>query len=335
MRLVWGNYDPKTNSFAKTELVSLLVSEGAETRAEAMRRLEIAGEDDLIAFLTDCITHYSPELRSAAARVLTSMGDDSVLFHFMEQLKDRDFHAMYEAKKAILAFEDSRPLIRYMQRYLDLGWDAGLAARIDSIEALGKLGDERAIPCLIVALYEGNDSARTAAVDALSRLGSERAESALTALLNRSKSERVMAAARRAIRRIRGDKPLVSLKEQLRVVNERGKRLSALGWKTCAAIAEAMGTMVHDLDNGKTKYSAYRVGENPRCSREVGRRRRGAGWWLPRTSMSAMSRVLAVCGESQYACQIRSDGGVKQCRRNKHTEKTFHSPSSSNTRFSK
>ena len=44
---------------------------------------------------------------------------------------------------------------------------------------------------------------------------------------------------------------------------------------------------------------------------------------------------LAVCGESQYACQIRSDGGVKQCRRNKHTEKNFHSPSSTNTRFSK
>ena len=35
---------------------------------------------------------------------------------------------------------------------------------------------------------------------------------------------------------------------------------------------------------------------------------------------------LAVCGESQYACQIRSDGGVKQCRRNKHTEKKFHPP---------
>ena len=86
MRLIWGNYDPKTNSFAKTELVDLLVSEGAETRAEALRRLEIAGEDDLIPFLTDCITHYSPELRSAAARALTRMGDDSVLSHFMEQL---------------------------------------------------------------------------------------------------------------------------------------------------------------------------------------------------------------------------------------------------------
>ena len=253
MRLVWGNHDPKTNSFAKTELVDLLVSQGAETRAEAMRRLEIAGEDDLIAFLTDCITHYSPELRSAAARALTRMGDDSVLSHFMEQLKDRDFHAMYEAKKAILAFEDSRPLIRYMQRYLDLGWDAGLAARIDTIEALGKLGDERAIPCLIVALYEGDESARIAAVDALGRLGSERAESALTALLNRSNSESVMTAAIRTIRRIRGDKPLVSLKEQLASsMNE--ERIVSVRLEDLCRIAEAMGTMVHDLDNGKTKY---------------------------------------------------------------------------------
>ena len=253
MRLIWGNYDPKTNSFAKTELVDLLVSEGAETRAEAMRRLEIAGEDDLIGFLTDCITHYSPELRSAAARALTRMGDDSVLSHFMEQLRDRDFHAMYEAKKAILAFEDSRPLIRYMQRYLDLGWDAGLAARIDTIEALGKLGDERAIPCLIVALYEGDESARIAAVDALGRLGSERAESALTALLNRSNSESVMTAAIRTIRRIRGDKPLVSLKEQLASsMNE--ERIVSVRLEDLCHIAEAVGTMVHDLDNGKRKH---------------------------------------------------------------------------------
>ena len=252
-RPVWGNYDPKTNSFAKTELVSLLVSEGAETRAEAMRRLEIAGEDDLIAFLTDCITHYNPELRSAAARVLTRMGDDSVLSHFMEQLKDRDFHAMYEAKKAILAFEDSRPLIRYMQRYLDLGWDAGLAAHIDSIEALGRLGDERAIPCLIVALYEGDESARIAAVDALGRLGSERAESALTALLNRSNSESVMTAAIRTIRRIRGDKPLVSLKEELRASGNE-ERIVSVRLEDLCRIAEAMGTMVHDLDNGKRKH---------------------------------------------------------------------------------
>ena len=43
----------------------------------------------------------------------------------------------------------------------------------------------------------------------------------------------------------------------------------------------------------------------------------------------------ALCGENQYDCQIRSDEGVKQCRRNKHTEKKFHPSSSSNTRFSK
>ena len=42
----------------------------------------------------------------------------------------------------------------------------------------------------------------------------------------------------------------------------------------------------------------------------------------------------ALCGESQYDGQIRSDEGVKQCRRNKHTEKKLHSPSSTNTRFS-
>ena len=136
---------------------------------------------------------------------------------------------------------------------MDLGWDAGLAARIDTIEALGKLGDERAIPCLIVALYEGDESARIAAVDALGRLGSERAESALTALLNRSNSESVMTAAIRTIRRIRGDKPLVSLKEQL-ASSMSEERIVSVRLEDLCHIAEAMGTMVHDLGNGKTKY---------------------------------------------------------------------------------
>ena len=88
MRLIWGCYDPKEDLFAKIELVSLLASEDAEARAEAMRRLEIAGEDELLPFLMNCLTLNHGRLRSAAARVLAWMRDDSVLLHLIDALAD-------------------------------------------------------------------------------------------------------------------------------------------------------------------------------------------------------------------------------------------------------
>ena len=55
-------------------------------RTEAMRRLEIAREDELLPYLKECLTHPHYLLRSAAADVLVQMGDDSVLHHFIDAL---------------------------------------------------------------------------------------------------------------------------------------------------------------------------------------------------------------------------------------------------------
>ena len=64
-------------------LVKALASDDADDRAEAMRRLQITDEDILITFLADCLTHHYEDLRRAAARVLTYLGDDSVLLGFV------------------------------------------------------------------------------------------------------------------------------------------------------------------------------------------------------------------------------------------------------------
>ena len=253
MRLIWGNSDPMTDMFAKTELMNALASDDAGDRTEAMRRLQITGEDELIPFLADCLTHYYEELRRTSTRVLTRLGDDSVLLGFVEALQDPAFRVRYDAAKAILAFDDSRPLVRHIQHHLGLPWDTGLATRIEAIEALGRLGDARAVPCLAGALREGDDSVRTAAIDALGRLGGQRAEKALIPLLNRGRSERVLTAARRALERIRGEESPEGLTQQRRASgNEDG--IVTVRLKDLCRVADAMATMVHDLDNGKTKY---------------------------------------------------------------------------------
>ena len=146
MRLMWGDYDPKTHALAKAELVSKLVDEDTETMTEAMRRLGIAGEDELLPFLADSLVHFNGHLRSAAARVLVHMGDDSILFHFIDALVDPAHNVSQLAAWAILAFDDSPPLVRHMQRCLRRQHGDESLVNIDSIEALAQLGDERAIP---------------------------------------------------------------------------------------------------------------------------------------------------------------------------------------------
>ena len=215
MSLARGNSDPETNMFAKTELVGLLASEHADERTDARRRLGITEEDELLPFLTDCLTLYNESLRSAAARVLTLMGDESVLLHFVDALEDRDFHVRYKAGKAILAFDDPRPLIRHIQSYNRERNEDDRSARIDSIQALERLGDERAVPFLIGALYDPDRNVRTAAADALGTMGSERAVSALLWSLEQNYSARVVFAAGRALRRIGGEQAFQGLTERL------------------------------------------------------------------------------------------------------------------------
>ena len=105
MKLLWGNSDPETNMFAKTELVGPLVSENPETRVDVMRRLGITGEDDLLPFLSECLTHSYDKLQSAAARVLADMGDDSVLFSSIADFGSSDFGVRFDAERAILEFD--------------------------------------------------------------------------------------------------------------------------------------------------------------------------------------------------------------------------------------
>ena len=118
MKLLWENFDPETNMFAKTELVELLVSGDPEIRADVMGRLSIAGEAELLSFLSDCLADSYGKLRSAAARVLTDVGDDSVLFKFIDDFSSSDSSVRFDAEWAILAFDDPGPLVRHMQHYM-------------------------------------------------------------------------------------------------------------------------------------------------------------------------------------------------------------------------
>ena len=258
MTLLWGDYDPKTHIWVRIELVRVLSSDDDEDREQAMRRLGIVGEDELLPYLADCLTHYNNHLRSAAAGVLVRMGDDSVLCHFIDALADPAFDVRQKAEWAILAFDDYPPLVRHMQRCLRRRFRDESLVNIDSMEALEELGDARAIPCLIDALDVGSDEVLAAAAKALGRFGIECDEATPIESLReqwRLISGNLSGSALGPIygdngpQRQKGEKP--SLMNDDNTVSVKLEDLCEIG--------EAVSTMMHDLDNGKLNYLAIEI----------------------------------------------------------------------------
>ena len=165
-----------------------------------------------------------------------------------------------------------------------------LAARVNVVEALGRLGDECVIPCLTGALHEADSS--------VCRRGGARhagrwrgAEKALVAALNWSKSERVTVIAGRTPERLRGHRAHEGLTENCGHLGI-GTRLSVSGWETCAVSPTRWprwSTTWTTARPGTCASSWIRF--TTQSSRKVGCGRRGAGRCLPRTSMSAMRSV--------------------------------------------
>ena len=254
MRLFWGDYDPKTDIWTRASLVKYLASEDSEMRTEAMRRLEIAREDELLPYLRECLTHPHYLLRSAAADVLVQMGDDSVLHHFIDALADQAPEVRQKARWAILEFDDAPPLVRHMQRLLRRRYCNESLVNIDSYEELAKLGDERAIPCLIEAFIAAmSDEVIAAGAKALGRFGIECDED--------TPFEPLMQEWRRRSRNLSGP-ALTPIYGGGGPQGRKGERESAMSEEKTVSVSledlceigDAMSTMMHDLDNGKLKH---------------------------------------------------------------------------------
>ena len=65
-----------------------LANDDAGVLADAMRHLEIVGDDEVLTFLAGCLLEYSREVAAAARRVLLALGDDGAVFLLIDRLKD-------------------------------------------------------------------------------------------------------------------------------------------------------------------------------------------------------------------------------------------------------
>ena len=293
MRLLWGDYDPKTDLWARVELVRYLASEDLDLKTEAMRRLEIHGEDELLPYLKVCLTHYHCRLRSAAADALLQRGDDSVLHHFIDALADQAPEVKQKAQWAILEFDDSPPLVRHMQRLLRRQYRDESLVNIDSFEELAKLGDERAIPCLIEAFAAAmSDEVIAAGEKALGRFGIECDEDTPCEPLRQEWRRRSRNLSGPALTPIYVDGAPEGQEGEDETTMSEEKTVSVRLEDLCE-IGDSMSTMMHDLDNGKLKYLEIEI---RRIHKIVER-------WV------SDEEVLGSCGHS-HRCRVCQQFGV-------------------------
>ena len=293
MRFLLEDHDPRTDMWARVELVRYLSSEDPELRTEAMRRLEIGGDDEILPYLRECLTHNDYRLMSAAADVLVRMGDDSVLHHFIGALADPASHIRQRAQWAILEFDDSPPLVLHMQRLLRRQYRDESLVNIDSLEELADLGDERAIPCLIEAFAVAkSDEVIAAGARALGRFGIECDEDTPIEPLRQEWRRRSRTLSGPALTPIYGDGAAQGQEGENQTTMIEEKTVSVRLEDLCG-IGDAMSTMMHDLDNGKLKHLEIEI----RKIHEIVER------WV------SDEEVLGSCGHS-HRCRVCEEFGL-------------------------
>lgn len=118
-------------------------------------------------------------VRQSLVRGLGRLGDDRALPVLVGSLHDRDMQVCQEAAYALARFNSPAAyealLAALTRRHTREDWQI----RRFAAQALGKLGDRRAVPALVAALRDESDLVRPTAAEALGELGDRQAVTAL------------------------------------------------------------------------------------------------------------------------------------------------------------
>ena len=160
-----------------------MADDDAGVLANAMRHLEIVGDDDVLTFPAGCLREYSPGVAAAARWVLLALGDDGAVFLLIDRLKDPK--AGWYAAQAMREFDHPLPMVRHIQDLVVRDFDSSehYGRLAEAAKALGETGDPDAIPALIYALDDWDTNVRSEAIRALGMLGDSRAVPPLTMVL--------------------------------------------------------------------------------------------------------------------------------------------------------
>jgi HEAT repeat protein len=172
------------------------------TRMDAVARLGKVGAIEAIGPLLRLCRQVKSGDREAIAEALAQMGEPAVKPLIKHGLEDKSDHVRRCAAQALaLIGPPAQKAYSALLHGLD---DKSLGVRLHTIDALGKIGDVRAVEPLVGVLGDGEDDVRERAAEALGRLG-DPAIGAVCEVLDRSDALRMRLAAAYALSRIGGE----------------------------------------------------------------------------------------------------------------------------------
>jgi len=178
-----------------TEPVAALAdAEDWAMRSAVCRALGQLGQASTVPVLIDALGDEVEIVRKSAAVALGEIGDEAAVPALMDALNDSFYSVRYPAMKALVKI--GAPAVEPLLAALG---ETGVAGRVYAIEALGEIGDRRAISVLIDVLGDPDWAIRAPAARALGSFDSGRSRTALETLLEREDHPFVLAAVHEAL----------------------------------------------------------------------------------------------------------------------------------------
>jgi len=138
-----------------------------EERAQAIKHIGEAAYAPAIPHLIDLVREADPGTRYLAAMALSKLGDEaeSAVAVLLLALRDDDMYLRVAVTSALIAI--GAPSVPGLVRAL---FDQKAAVRRASAKALGKIGSERALSPLRVALHDSDQGVRQFVAEAIARI---------------------------------------------------------------------------------------------------------------------------------------------------------------------
>ena len=155
-------------------LADLLTQTGVPTairRAAAKALSEIASLEQVPAFTNALLIEPDRGIRLSVIRGLGRLADDNALSVLVTALKDKEAVVRLEAAHALSRYNSQAAFDSLLTALQQNGNERNRFMRQYAAEALGQLGDRRAVPNLIEALRDESELVRPAVAIAFGNLG--------------------------------------------------------------------------------------------------------------------------------------------------------------------
>ena len=142
------------------------------TRRAAAKALEHIAKNEQVPVLINVLqTDPDRGVRLSAARTLGRLANDEALPVLVNSLQDKEAMVRVEAAHALSRYNSEAAFEALLNALSQSHDENNRFVREYAAEALGKLGDRRAVPNLIEALHDKSDLVRPSVATALGKLG--------------------------------------------------------------------------------------------------------------------------------------------------------------------